>query len=196
MKKQESMENNWIDINLPWDRTIVYPDITDAIIEKFGYTEDDLTDEFKRKTGQEYWYVDSVVGDKWLCEITGKHWWDFEEINEAFEELESSKNELLLDLIETKKKLEQIQDFSAEFGETEEYKAAYEKSLEQASLCFRNHELRRPGVLIEVKDEVSAPKQYLIGDVNKNGGVCDDCMAFSHCAIVLRAKVLIDKDWL
>jgi len=46
----------------------------------------------------------------------------------------------------------------------------------------------RPGVQVEMADG----KQYLIGDVNKLGGVCDDCSAFNSTDIVARYRVLVE----
>jgi hypothetical protein len=56
--------------------------------------------------------------------------------------------------------------------------------------------LRKPGVLIEVQDEDydgnKLPiKRYLIGDINRVAGVCDDCSAFEDKAIILRAKIMV-----
>jgi len=46
----------------------------------------------------------------------------------------------------------------------------------------------RPGVQVEMADG----KQYLIGDVNRLGGVCDDCSAFDSIDIVARYRVLVE----
>lgn len=43
----------------------------------------------------------------------------------------------------------------------------------------------RPGVLVEV-----GGRAYLIGDINENRGVCDDCTAFRGDAIVERYMVI------
>ena len=51
--------------------------------------------------------------------------------------------------------------------------------------------LNEPGTLVEIKDSGT----YLIGDVNTNRGVCDDCTAFNRDAIVKRYKVVVEKDW-
>lgn len=65
--------------------------------------------------------------------------------------------------------------------------------------CFCRSEYAVPGVLIEIQEigehgEKSPPKRYLIGHINKNGGICDDCTAFEADAIILRAKILIDNN--
>lgn len=51
---------------------------------------------------------------------------------------------------------------------------------------FCGQRLNVPGTQIEVEGEV-----YLIGDINPNRGVCDDCTEFRSSAIVTRYRVLI-----
>lgn len=52
---------------------------------------------------------------------------------------------------------------------------------------FSKSELNKPGVLIEVQQDVV--NRYLIGDINPEGGFCN-CCGFYSASIVLRAKVL------
>jgi len=74
-----------------------------------------------------------------------------------------------------------------------EWQAAYDKALdahnEQKPKTFSSMGLVRPGVLIEVENG-GETSQYLIGDINTNRGVCDDCTAFGDDAIVKRYKVI------
>jgi hypothetical protein len=53
---------------------------------------------------------------------------------------------------------------------------------------FQGQGLAKPGVQVEMEDG----KKYLIGDINANRGVCDDCTVFEREAIVLRYRVLIE----
>lgn len=46
--------------------------------------------------------------------------------------------------------------------------------------------LNKPGTIIKVK----GGKNYLLGDINCIGGVCDDCVAFGKEMIVKRYMVL------
>ena len=55
---------------------------------------------------------------------------------------------------------------------------------------FSNKNLANPGTIIEVEGS-----KHLIGDINTQRGVCDDCTAFKNNDIVTRYKVLIEKDW-
>ena len=53
---------------------------------------------------------------------------------------------------------------------------------------FSERKLNKPGVLVKMEDG----KQYLIGHINKNRGICDDCVAFDNHDIVVKYKVLVD----
>ena len=63
----------------------------------------------------------------------------------------------------------------------------YNKEIGEKSFCGKG--LNRPGTIIEVKSGKELD-HLLIGDINKLGGVCDDCMNFDSKAIVVRYKVL------
>lgn len=66
---------------------------------------------------------------------------------------------------------------------------AHSEACEAARLAgsFAGLGLVRPGVQIEMADG----KQYLIGDINRLRGVCDDCTAFEPEDIVVRYRVLV-----
>lgn len=50
---------------------------------------------------------------------------------------------------------------------------------------FKRRELVTPGLVLVVAEHGSE-RQYLVGDINELGGVCDDCTAFAGSAMVLR----------
>jgi hypothetical protein len=56
------------------------------------------------------------------------------------------------------------------------------------SLVFRG--LVKPGMLVRLKNGL----EYLIGDVNLNRGVCDDCTAFDKDDIIVAYKIVWEKD--
>ena len=77
---------------------------------------------------------------------------------------------------------------------------------------FCNKGLAKPGTLVEVKvkdpyftrpkgkkgKKVEPPavkKQFLIGNINTVGGVCDDCVAFDGKSVVTKYKVLVQQEW-
>lgn len=70
------------------------------------------------------------------------------------------------------------------------YSYYQENSLLNKDKTFENEKLNVPGTQIELENG----KIYLIGDINRNRGVCDDCTAFSDTAIVKRYRILIDLD--
>ena len=55
------------------------------------------------------------------------------------------------------------------------------------SFCER--ELHNPGTLVQTEDGI-----FLIGDINQLAGVCDDCKAFGNDTIILRYKVIWNKE--
>jgi hypothetical protein len=65
------------------------------------------------------------------------------------------------------------------------------KDLRLKSFCGQG--LNKPWTMVEVNigDNV---KKFLIGDINECCGVCDDCTAFNHDAIVLRYAILENLD--
>ncbi len=73
--------------------------------------------------------------------------------------------------------------------------AAWNKEESQKSFCGKK--LNIPGTLVEIQDG-KVLKQFLIGDINTIGGVCDDCMGFGKDAVVVKYKVLherTDDEW-
>ena len=71
-----------------------------------------------------------------------------------------------------------------------------------------NEDLNKAGTLIEVEipnyvfneekhrsyKKGTKKQKFLIGDININGGICDDCVSFEDICIVVRYKVLVTED--
>lgn len=76
-----------------------------------------------------------------------------------------------------------------------EYQRLYQAALaEQNKQSFSGLGLDKPGTLIEVEVD-SVLSQYLIGDINPNAGVCDDCVEFDkRTAIVKRYQIVWSKE--
>lgn len=55
---------------------------------------------------------------------------------------------------------------------------------------FENDDLNDTGTLV-----VIGGSTYLLGDTNRLGGICDDCVAFERDEIVEKYKKVIDKTW-
>lgn len=97
---------------------------------------------------------------------------------------------------------QKVQSWVKEQPETKAYNEEVKKideKLRQKSFCGR--ELNRVGTIIEIRIGKDL-KQYLIGDINKNGGVCDDCMDFDKEVVITRYKFLssclteeVEGDW-
>lgn len=62
---------------------------------------------------------------------------------------------------------------------------AYNEGETNKSFCGRK--LNTPGTVVEILDN-KVLKQFVIGDINTLGGVCDDCMGFGKDAVVVRYK--------
>jgi len=62
------------------------------------------------------------------------------------------------------------------------------KELDELDSFCKRH-LNIPGTLIDTKIGI-----FLVGNINKLGGVCDDCRAFDVDTIVRRYKIVWKKD--
>lgn len=197
---------NWIEINKPWYVSLemkkpLYPAKTlrKAVFDKFGIFPEDVFNEFKNKHGKSFVAViDSIRGK--ISEEVYKNYSeqsseDQEEKIEAI--MKASKDPVLVEirkLKRLKKKIEKFVDKHPVFIAWTKKLAVVRNKLneKEKKACFEKSELNRPGVLVEIKDNTGVTK-YLIGHINKNRGVCDDCTAFDKDAIVLRAKVLVPE---
>lgn len=71
----------------------------------------------------------------------------------------------------------------------ERAETTYRKAKEECNLkSFSGRGLANPGTLIEIEDG----SIHLIGSINENRGVCDDCPAFDRSTIVLRYAKIYD----
>jgi len=61
---------------------------------------------------------------------------------------------------------------------------------------FREQGLNRPGTQLDVQNcfDLTKHKLYLIGDINKLGGICDDCVGISSRATIIRYRILETND--
>jgi hypothetical protein len=59
---------------------------------------------------------------------------------------------------------------------------------------FTKQGLNRPGTLIKVKLSDGKKKTYLIGDINRLCGVCDDCQAFQGDTTIVEKYKVLDVD--
>jgi hypothetical protein len=167
----------WINVNLPWlvdveDNTPEYPkEAVDKVVRaEFGFTEDELYENFRNKHNVEAWAAryDSEQPER-------------DEADALFAKIQS-----INEFVENAD-IPELNAWVVESDRVDEEAAA-----ERKRTSFRYSDLNRPGVLIEVQynDKV---KQFFLGHINCNAGVCDDCTAFDNDAIVLRAKILVQE---
>lgn len=70
-----------------------------------------------------------------------------------------------------------------------EYNRRYDElRQEEVQQTFVGRGLAKPGTLIEMADG----SRHLIGSINPNKGICDDCVAFNGADIVVRYAVLVE----
>lgn len=61
---------------------------------------------------------------------------------------------------------------------------------------FTGEKLNKPGTLVTVCElGHQTACNYLIGDINKERGVCDDCTNFGTDAIVVRYREFVRRTW-
>jgi hypothetical protein len=185
---------NWIDINLPWYKYIeatpvTYPmeSVNQQVREKFGKTTQDLHYEFHKEFGKTTYQAEQ---DFVLNSVLT--------IDKVFNAMEVSTDSIIIKLVSLIKKQTEIDNWISTLPEIELFKSKI-KTIDaqtaelRAKSCFSNCALNRPGVMIEVQNKSEQVQRYLIGDINESAGTCDDCQAFNHDDIVLRAIELISE---
>lgn len=208
------MNTEWIDINLPWsdlpkeddehhNRLRAGCDMTDKETAKFGTTADallnimgaNLTDDFA---------IEREIEAAYELEH-GELDYDMEGYDEANEARHKITQRLATDEIHRRDperaKIDDMYHAINEWREQQpEFQAAVQawNDAEDAADArlkantFVGRDLANPGVQIELEDG----ERYLIGTINQNGGVCDDCKAFEGSAIVKRYRVLVESSLL
>jgi hypothetical protein len=170
--------NKWININLPWSVSVSpeTPEFPHDIINprakiKFGKTKFEARDSL----------ADLTLEFNTLCYVAKDY---DKEKNKLYK---TKKFKPLLDLNNFLNDYEDWLDKQPEIiswnkGCDDAYLNARVK---EKGLSFCGKGLNKPGTMVEVDG-----KKYLIGDINANRGVCDDCAAFTSDSIVKRYKVI------
>jgi len=89
--------------------------------------------------------------------------------------------------VEFREKYDKFMDVQPEYIQYQKDFENFNKDGDQKSFCGRG--LNKPGTLIETADG----NQYLIGDINANAGVCDDCVEFGNDMIIVKYKIIYEK---
>ena len=180
----------WIDINLPWATSILddpegppWP-ITDAMYKaEFGTTPNraykKLTDaDMDKFRTLEFALMDEWEGDRptedYEAELERRH-------------PDCAAVQRVLAYRRLNRRIRQWEDAHPLMVAHRQAVAAQQAEMNLRS--FSGRKLNRPGTLIEVEEDGKV-ETYLIGHVNTNRGVCDDCTMFGPQAIVRRYAVV------
>lgn len=209
--------NEWIDINLPWykhikvihidtkrdERIALENKLVSKVEKEVGYTKKELKADYAEYYGMkvetQIELLDNIekefpilkglgTEDSSLYFKYSKEW-----KNKALKEV--GNNKYAAYLIKTRYLRGKI---DRALFENKELTALYdfwkeENEIKKEVVCFKSHSLCKSGVLVEVQTKEGI-KKWLIGDMNELGGVCDDCKDIKDEDIVLRAKIVYDKE--
>lgn len=198
---------NWIECNLPWayhnyddaPKSPDYPNLDDQIRVLFGKTVDEVMFE---NFGQ-----DSFNSSIWIefRDIDDEITQEVNILNLSFEEariekirrlelLDNSAVKAVLNYRNHKSLVNEWYNSQPEIVKIEEeHSKKYKVWTDfQKKKSFSGRGLAVSGTLIEVQvdDKVET---HLIGTINEQGGVCNDCSAFKNDAIILRYKVVYSQ---
>jgi len=173
MKK--SLKNEWIKCGLPWKgylfegRDIIPVSFDDKVRKKFG------------RTQEEYFEQEKILAcyEKYNKIWEGKPWI---KANRHLQEETIMKRHI--DVPEVARVLKY-----AKFRKKVRKWVFNHKEYNKKSFC--ELKLNKTGTLVEIQFKNSETKTYLIGDINKLGGVCDDCTEFDENSIVKRYKTIL-----
>lgn len=211
----------WIAINLPWYkyeeveridtkkdvREKLEEELTSLVEKEVGYTTADNKDELEllsSENGFRYgWEAIDDIEEKFPIldgiydedtptpyEVRFNEEWK----NKALKEV--GDNKLAINIVRRrylKGKIDEALSNSEELAELYDILKKENDKTDVEVVCFRDHPLCRPGVLVEVQTP-NGIKRWLIGDMNTLGGVCDDCTDIKKDDTVLRAKIVYDKE--
>jgi hypothetical protein len=210
--------SKWIDLNLPYAinnvKTLEIPDLSKFEIEEFGSTISDIIKSFSQNDEKDVAYYNTKSYMEFedmeinLEELVKKEICGEQSIEESDEDYlnrcdlkqDDINRELDARIIKLNlpiyKKICLVRgqfDWKHKKLEQLGYYEANEKYMESQTInSFCGRGLNNPGTLIEV-EENGKLSEYLIGDINVNCGVCNDCVAFNSNAIVKRYKIVWTK---
>ena len=215
VKESNMIMDQWIELNLPYsfyetfDIKLKAPNLNARAKKELGFTQREVEDLYKALPsifpgGEDYSKMSDLsdeindkVKEKFPEEESGAVSSEVRELRhqERIKLHARSKNAHVRAMGEWLNKRHQYRNWEdvqpeiISFNEKwdTENKAAI---AEQNKKSFSGLDLDNPGTLIEVEVDGQL-SQYLIGDINPNAGVCDDCVAFDkYKAIVKRYKII------
>lgn len=202
----------WIELNLPYNIHAYQnvelpkePDLSEKEIAKFGFSFANYSKEILGSSGV-YGFHGSELGNYWFqqrAELRNQLMTTDPNYDIHSDESEKLVNEMMLakkddlrlqaaiEYLKIEKIYHQWYNEQLEiieyYAEINKIRTAREEEIKGKS--FVGLGLNKAGTLIEVENEGNL-SQYLVGDININAGVCNDCPAFEDSAIVKRYKVV------
>lgn len=198
---------DWIDCNLPFSEPTVpredrvYPPSPDLSVEekaKFGITGDELEAEFESKwkdiraewgrmNSQAWEEQQAREAQAYQNKKKVRHV-SSETIDRRVRKAFKAKGPQYVEFFERRALRTKMGQWTARHPAT----AAHQKACERITYegTFKGLGMIQPGVQIELANG----KRFLLGHVNCNRGVCDDCTAFDSHDIVVRYRVLVPAE--
>ena len=175
----------WIECNLPWQapywaETPDAPDLSEREREVFGFTN-------KEKEAKVNWEEIMSLDYRMDIGLEDSSWDEKErKKSEKFKELQDTNTNVKV-MLEYKTFEEKYEEWWEKQPEIKSWIVecdSIEKEFERTKDGFCDRGLNKPGTLIELDNG----KFHLIGSINSNRGICDDCVAFDNSTIVKRYR--------
>jgi len=199
----------WVELNLPYYyneeiKLPKFPDLTKKGKKHFGKTPDEVLESLKLP-GEENKYNFEMALIKKYSNYRNKlekklsRNNDSEDLRDKLRALISkSKDKDIQAVLSYNKFRDEYEDWISEQPVTKKWEAKADELERQRdekikTMSFCGLGLNKPGVLIEVENGGEL-QQYLLGDINCNRGICDDCVAFGQETIVKRYKIVWKKE--
>jgi hypothetical protein len=183
----------WIDVNLPWleylDQAMQPnpPNLEAREREVFGTTRNEISDKMPSLESDLYDRLDSLIEE---AMPDGTEWIEAE--SAVYESL--GEGHPIKGIIDSRRLCRQINKWWSLQPEVARHEEAFRAFIKAENrLSFSRSDLCRPGVEIEVRRRNGDVKRMLIGDINRIGGVCDDCRDIENDDVVLKCRVVWEK---
>jgi hypothetical protein len=184
---------DWIEINLPWDAET--PDLPEEIDRKYKITDAEMRKMHGITLEEAY--------DAYLAADTKNVMWkmsdslqeDFDRLGLRGEEHRAERVKMLFDTWSKKRGQKKTAEAWFKWSTVDDWVIAHPKTIalydasdkwraENKPLSFTGAGLNKPGTWIKMANG----KIYLIGHINTDRGVCDDCTVFEADEIIVAYK--------
>lgn len=186
---------NWIECNLPWNNESNESYINWKNLQP-KYPKDEADKLVKEKFGLTYDEINSVVTPLSVISNFENLQYNFSYEKNLKELLTLTSDPDLIKFIRHKILLQEILEFEDSLPIVQQYSEQYDLAYnEYEKSCKENISknffptLAKSGTLIELE----SGKVLLIGDINEEGGVCNDCLGINKSDIIKRYAVIYSK---